>query len=336
MQNEIMTSAQNVVLSGRSVDEITADIRVNYRNAKASIVAIGRDLAEVKQMLNHGEWLPYLQGLNISASSAENYMRYAAEVPGNDQLAALPYSAAIALIALPEDEREQFMQDNDIEDKSAAEIKRLIAATKQEAEKRKKAEEALSQAQLDLHQAQTVLSVAERGRDAYKEQLDKAQEKMEYLEAQLDREQNKPQETEIVEKVVAPAGYEQMQRDLDSLRQRCEEAEEAAAEAEKRAAAAVADAQRAQIQQLDAADQDEEAGDGLNVFDFVTVCNEFSGKVWAVPFMDFRAINEDALRSYRLMTNGVKCWAERVLSAIDAAKAPIPAEGVIILDADAE
>lgn len=177
MQNEIMTSAQNVVLSGRSVDEITADIRVNYRNAKASIVAIGRDLAEVKQMLNHGEWLPYLQGLNISVSSAENYMRYAAEVPGNDQLAALPYSAAIALIALPEDEREQFMQDNDIEDKSAAEIKRLIAATKQEAEKRKKAEEALSQAQLDLHQAQTVLSVAERGRDAYKEQLDKAQEK---------------------------------------------------------------------------------------------------------------------------------------------------------------
>jgi hypothetical protein len=325
MQNEIMTSAQNVVLSGRSVDEITADIRADYRNAEAAI-----------EMLNHGEWLPYLQGLNISVSSAENYMRYAAEVPGNDQLAALPYSAAIALIALPEDEREQFMQDNDIEDKSAAEIKRLIAATKQEAEKRKKAEEALSQAQLDLHQAQTVLSVAERGRDAYKEQLDKAQEKMEYLEAQLDREQNKPQETEIVEKVVAPAGYEQMQRDLDSLRQRCEEAEEAAAEAEKRAAAAVADAQRAQIQQLDAADQDEEAGDGLNVFDFVTVCNEFSGKVWAVPFMDFRAINEDALRSYRLMTNGVKCWAERVLSAIDAAKAPIPAEGVIILDADAE
>ena len=49
MQNEIMTSAQNVALSGRSVDEITADIRVNYRNAKASIVAIGRDLAEVKQ-----------------------------------------------------------------------------------------------------------------------------------------------------------------------------------------------------------------------------------------------------------------------------------------------
>ena len=336
MQNEIMTSAQNVALSGRSVDEITADIRVNYRNAKASIVAIGRDLAEVKQMLNHGEWLPYLQGLNISVSSAENYMRYAAEVPGNDQLAALPYSAAIALIALPEDAREQFMQDNDIEDKSAAEIKRLIAATKQEAEKRKKAEEALSQAQLDLHQAQTVLSVAERGRDAYKEQLDKAQEKMEYLEAQLDWEQNKPQETEIVEKVVAPAGYEQMQRDFDSLRQRCEEAEEAAAEAEKRAAAAVADAQRAQIQQLDAADQDEEAGDGLNVFDFVTVCNEFSGKGWAVPFMDFRVINEDALRSYRLMTNGVKCWAERVLSAIDAAKAPIPAEGVIILDADAE
>ena len=55
MQNEIIVNS-TVALTGRSVDEITADIRVNYRNAKASIVAIGRDLAEVKQLLQHGEW----------------------------------------------------------------------------------------------------------------------------------------------------------------------------------------------------------------------------------------------------------------------------------------
>lgn len=62
MQNEIMTSAQNVALSGRSVDEITADIRVNYRNAKASIVAIGRDLAEVKQMRTTANGCPIFKG----------------------------------------------------------------------------------------------------------------------------------------------------------------------------------------------------------------------------------------------------------------------------------
>ena len=130
-KNELTTSAANVALSGRTVAEITADIQINYRNAKASIIQIGRDLAEVKQMLQHGEWLPYLEGLNISVSSAENYMRYAAEASADDKLAALPYSAAMALIALPETQRQE-VQEHDLEGKSAAEIKRLIAEVKKE------------------------------------------------------------------------------------------------------------------------------------------------------------------------------------------------------------
>ncbi len=307
MQNEIMTSAQNVALSGRSVDEITADIQVNYRNAKASIVAIGRDLAEVKQMLNHGEWLPYLQRLDISVSSAENYMKYASLVPGNDQLAALPYSAAMAVLALPEPERQK-IQEQDLDGKSAAEIKRLIAEVKAE---KKRADDAERRA-------------------------DDGQKALDMTTADLKRSIKALEERPVVRETVAPDDYDDLKGAVEKLHEQLAEAEDAAAEAEKRAAAAVADAQRAQIQQLDAADQDEEAGNGLNVIDFVTACNEFSGKVWAVPFMDFMAIDEDALRSYRLMTNGVKSWAERVLSAIDAAKAPIAAEGVIVLDADAE
>ena len=80
MQNELSVSAAPVALTGRTVDEITADIRINYRNEKASIIQIGRDLAEVHEILPHGEWLPYLKSLNISISTAENYIHYAGEV----------------------------------------------------------------------------------------------------------------------------------------------------------------------------------------------------------------------------------------------------------------
>ena len=90
------------------------------------------------------------------------------------------------------------------------------------------------------------------------------------------------------------------------------------------------------MQQLDA-DQDESQGDGRpGLTDFISICNDFQSKVWAVPFMqeEFRNLPERDLNSYRLFVNGVKSWAERVLSAMDEATAPIPAEGVIIVDAE--
>lgn len=306
MQNEIATRTANVALSGRSVAEITADIQINYRNAKASILQIGRDLAEVKQMLQHGEWLPYLEKLDISVSSAEKYIRYAAEVADDSQLASLPYSAAMAMIALPEPERQK-VQEQDLDGKSAAEIKRLIAEVKAE---KKRADD------------------AERRADEGQKALDSTTE-------DLKRSIRELEERPVIRETVAPDDYDELKESVEKLREELLEAEDAAADAEERANAAVAQAQRAAMAQLDAADPDEGQGDGRpSLSDFIAICNDFQSKVWAVPFMqdEFRNLSDRDLNSYRLFTNGVKTWAERVLSAMDEATAPIPAEGVIIID----
>lgn len=306
-KNELTTSAANVALSGRTVAEITADIQINYRNAKASIIQIGRDLAEVKQMLQHGEWLPYLEGLNISVSSAENYMRYAAEASADDKLAALPYSAAMALIALPEAQRQE-VQEHDLEGKSAAEIKRLIAEVKKEK----------ARADAEAQRAEEAQRSAEMNASSLKNAIKELE--------------NRP----VITETVAPDDYDDLKGAVEKLREELLEAEDAAADAEERANAAVAQAQRAAMQQLDA-DQDESQGDGRpGLTDFISICNDFQSKVWAVPFMqeEFRNLPDRDLNSYRLFVNGVKSWAERVLSAMDEATAPIPAEGVIIVDAE--
>ena len=306
-ENELTTSAANVALSGRTVAEITADIQINYRNAKASIIQIGRDLAEVKQMLQHGEWLPYLEGLNISVSSAENYMRYAAEASADDKLAALPYSAAMALIALPEAQRQE-VQEHDLEGKSAAEIKRLIAEVKKEK----------ARADAEAQRAEEAQRSAEMNASSLKNAIKELE--------------NRP----VITETVAPDDYDDLKGAVEKLREELLEAEDAAADAEERANAAVAQAQRAAMQQLDA-DQDDSQGDGRpGLTDFISICNDFQSKVWAVPFMqeEFRNLPERDLNSYRLFVNGVKSWAERVLSAMDEATAPIPAEGVIIVDAE--
>ena len=306
-KNELTTSAANVALSGRTVAEITADIQINYRNAKASIIQIGRDLAEVKQMLQHGEWLPYLEGLNISVSSAENYMRYAAEASADDKLAALPYSAAMALIALPEAQRKE-VQEHDLEGKSAAEIKRLIAEVKKEK----------ARADAEAQRAEEAQRSAEMNASSLKNAIKELE--------------NRP----VITETVAPDDYDDLKGAVEKLREELLEAEDAAADAEERANAAVAQAQRAAMQLLDA-DQDESQGDGRpGLTDFISICNDFQSKVWAVPFMqeEFRNLPDRDLNSYRLFVNGVKSWAERVLSAMDEATAPIPAEGVIIVDAE--
>ena len=304
--NELTTSGAGVALTGRSVAEITADIQINYRNAKASIVAIGRDLAEVKQLLQHGEWLPYLQGLNISVSSAENYMRYAAEVPGDEQLAALPYSAAMALIALPEPERQK-VQEQDLDGKSAAEIKRLIAEVKKEK----------ARADAEARRAEEAQRSAEMNAQSLKDVVKELHERP------------------VITETVTPDDYDDLKDTVERLRDQLTEAEDAAADAEERANAAVAQAQRAAMQQLD---DDEYSGpDGRpSLTDFIAICNDFQSKVWAVPFMQdvFRNLPDSDLRSYRLFVEGVKSWAERVIVAMNEATAPLPAEGVIVIDAD--
>ena len=57
----------------------------------------------------------------------------------------------------------------------------------------------------------------------------------------------------------------------------------------------------------------------------MATCNEFSSKVWAVPFMTdlFRQADASQRQGYRLIAEGILSWAQRTIDAIDAAIRPI-------------
>lgn len=305
MQNNqtILPVAQNAPTL-RTIEQITADIRAHAKLAALSILSIGQDLIDAKAQLRHGEWLPWLGEIGIAPKTAENYMRFAREVIPGSALSSMPYSKALALLDVPAEQREQFIAENNVTERSAASIKKLIAEAKAEKERADRAEAARDSAQ----QSKQVL-----------------EQSCDELRSMLQEERNKPRETVTVEieKEVAPAGYDQMCRDFDALLRRCEEAEDAAAEAEQRAAVTVAEAQRAQMEQIKTEAQT--ASDALSLDGFISACNEFNSKVWNVPFMQemFRAVDRDTLRAYQLFTNSVKSWAERALFAMDEAAAPI-------------
>ena len=102
-------------------------------------VEIGRRLTEVKAMLPHGLWQNWLSVyVDYSQSTATRLMQVYEEYKDKLNCAtlhSLTYSKAIALLGIPAEEREQFAEENDIENMSTRELKKVIKE-KEELQKR--------------------------------------------------------------------------------------------------------------------------------------------------------------------------------------------------------
>lgn len=118
-----------------------------------SSIEIGRRLVEAKEMIEHGEWTNWLEkSVDYSQRTAQNLMRIFEEY-GSDQIvlfgdntksqayADLSYSQAVALLGVPADEREQFIEENDLSEMTTRELQ---AAIKERDELRQKWEQAHS------------------------------------------------------------------------------------------------------------------------------------------------------------------------------------------------
>lgn len=120
----------------RTIETVTAEIIVirdqTARTIKTGIIEIGRRLEEAKEMVPQGEWLHYLQEvLHFKPSTAQNYMRIAREF-GDGQIALDGMSATdlfgelVPLLGLPDEERRQLAEQNDLPEMSSREIKKLV------------------------------------------------------------------------------------------------------------------------------------------------------------------------------------------------------------------
>lgn len=130
---------------------IAGEINYIKRQAQQALLAasveIGRKLNEAKALVPHGEWEGWLSdNVEYSQSTANNLMRIATEY-GDEQIslfsgssnsetfANLTYSQAVALFALPMEERREFVESHNMEDFSTRELKEEIAALKEEKER---------------------------------------------------------------------------------------------------------------------------------------------------------------------------------------------------------
>ena len=212
MENNITNGGK---LPSRTLAQITESAKMHVQGAGQNLLQLGQDMLDAKALLGHGQWMPWLQEIGQKPRTAENLMRLAREIPQDSKLAALPYTKALAVLALPEGERESFVEEH--EDKSALEIKRLI----------------LERDQL------------KRERDVCAAASEKANARAAKAEKDLYDEQHKLPER--IEVKVVPDDYHALKKQAEQHQQELDEAVEAAEDAERRAEAAERELQQLRI-----------------------------------------------------------------------------------------
>lgn len=219
---------------GRDIEVITQEILDAKRRGGEAILTIGRCLTEAKQAIPHGEWLPWLnERVEFSERTAQKFMRLAREWSNPSTLADLGASKALMLLALPEPERDQFVEDHNVIDMSARQLEQAI---KDRDEARKAAEaakadaSAAEQARAKMAEDMALLNARLSGAQEDREQAAQAVAK---LEAELAELKEKPVEV-AVETVVDPEAIEKaraeavagMQEKLDKAREAKKRAED--------------------------------------------------------------------------------------------------------------
>lgn len=241
MSDELERTNEVEITCTRDIEDITAEILEAKRAGGEAILTIGRGLIEAKALLAHGEWLPWLtERVEFSERSAQNFMRLAREWSNPQTLADLGASKALALLALPAEERADFIASVHVVDgaeKTTEELssRELAQAIRERDEARREAEAARADAgtaeaarakmAADMETANAALAAA-------REEKRRADQEAARLGAELAELKARPVEV-AVEQVADPAAIEkaraeavaEMQKKLDKAREAKNQAE---------------------------------------------------------------------------------------------------------------
>lgn len=233
----------------RDIEAVTGEIVHLKQELARNIVDIGLRLIEAKDMLPHGEWLPWLsERVCFSEKTAQNYMRVAREFPNPQLVADLGVRKALALLELPPSEREGFAEDNNVVDMTTAQLEKAIRE-RDEAQKAAEAaraealtaEEGRAKMEADMAELKELHRIAQESEREARDALAAAERDLyELQERPVDVAVETVVDQEAVEKAAIEArakALAEMQANVDNADRRRREAEKALKEAEKALAA---------------------------------------------------------------------------------------------------
>jgi hypothetical protein len=242
----------NELTEKRTPELIGAEIRM-YVNAGRAItmlcgIEIGRRLVEAKDMLEHGEWLPWLEReTEFSERSAQNYMKVFREYgalqmnlfgpeTNTKSFADLPITKALALLSVPESERIEFAEEVDAEHISVRELQQAIKEKEKEKEEAETRAKQAEKATEEIRNEREALSLAlkhakDQVRELESRPVEVAVEKDEAAIAAAAKEAREQAEAEAAKKISGmETKLQKAEQDLEKAKKEAEHSGAAAKE----------------------------------------------------------------------------------------------------------
>lgn len=268
------------IITTRDPDIIAAEINIIKKKVRETVIfasiEIGQRLTEAKSLVNYGEWGKWLEENVEYSQSTANYLMQLYQEYGTGQeslfdtwtnsqtFAKLTYSQHIALLALPFGERQEFAEQNDVENMSTRQLQQAIKERDEAMQAKAAAEQQCAAAGdkvLEMEQkantfrdkavqTEKELVRAEQSEknalglvDKLNKQLEKARKQEDALQEELKKAQENPEVPDSVmeqmrreiEADAARKATEDIQKQLDTARQAAQDAARAREAAEARA-----------------------------------------------------------------------------------------------------
>ena len=197
-----------------NIDQSTAKILLLKAQTAQNIIEIGKELKAVKEQLAHGEWLPYLERLDLSRSTAAKFMQVANEFSNVPPVAHLGTKKLFELLSLPASDRETFIEQP--HELASGETKTVDAMTTREL---REAIAARKEAEQELDNVKRNIGILNENRAAQVAQLNaqvrKTLEEKAELRAKLAALPEPKTITQTVE--VKPLDYDQLKEKAKEL-----------------------------------------------------------------------------------------------------------------------
>lgn len=289
------------IVTARDPEIIAAEINTIKKQVQQAVIfasiEIGGKLMEAKSMVPQGEWGKWLENnVEYSQSTAENLMKLYKEYGGNQEslfdtwtgsqtFGKLTYTQHLALLALPFSDRQEFAEQNNVEEMSTRQLLKAVQdQLEQERRDHEQTEARARDAEQNVVDMQQRLSAAKSSEDAWQAEIDKinaakkkaeqaeadtkkkveelqkqlkeAQLREEAVRADLKKAQEEPQIPEsMMEQLRQEAETAAAEKATEDIRKKLEAAEEAQKAAEQRKQEAEAELVAAQ-KRLNMADPD--------------------------------------------------------------------------------
>lgn len=300
---------------GRTIETITGDILEAQRRGGEAVLTIGRCLIEAKDMLPHGEWLPWLaEKVGYSEKTAQNFMRLARAFSNPQAIADLGATKALKLLALPPDERERFVADHNVIDMTTRQLEQAIRdrdEARQAAEAAKADAAAAEQARAKMEEDMKLLNVRLSGAQEDREQAAQAVAR---LEEELGELKSRPVDVEV-EQVTDPAAIERARAEaVAEMQDRMDKAREAKdrAEAQRKNAEEALEQVRLQLEEQARAEKKATLGADKDVAQFEVLFDQGKDLANKMRGMLLKARGREDQAAAQGMAKALRALAEAI------------------------